>query len=216
MTSALSPDDDLLAAEYVLGVQDSETRAGLDKRVRREPLFAGAVTDWENRLGGLNDAYDAVPAPDLLAKIEARLFPSAPVAARRRFSWFGVISGLATAAALVVAVVIVTVPPQAPLAPLLTTLAAADLVYEVRADGQTLQVTRVSGNPAPAGEVHELWVIAPGASPVSLGLLADATLTVAYPTPPAGFALAISVEPAGGSPRGLPSGPVIATQLISG
>lgn len=216
MTSALSPDDDLLAAEYVLGVQDSETRAGLDQRVRREPLFAGAVTDWENRLGGLNDAYDAVPAPDLLAKIEARLFPSAPVAARRRFSWFGVIGGLATAAALVVAVLIVSVPSETPLAPLLTTLAAADLVYEVRADGQTLQVTRVSGNPAPAGEVHELWVIAPGASPVSLGLLADATLTVAYPTPPAGFALAISVEPAGGSPRGLPSGPVIATQLISG
>lgn len=214
MTGTLSPEDDLLAAEYVLGVQDIETRAGLELRLKRDAGFAAAVADWENRLSGLNDEFAEMPAPDLLPQIEARLFARQP-APVRRFGWLGLGAGAMIAAALATAVFVLTVPPQ-PLSPVLTTITTADLAYEVRADGQTLLVTRVSGSPAPAGQVHQLWVIAPGASPVSLGLLADAPLTVAYPVPPAGFALAVSVEPAGGSPSGLPSGPVIATQLISG
>lgn len=216
MTSTLSPDDDLLAAEYVLGVQDSETRAALEARIKREPLFAAAVIAWETRLGGMNDDFAETPPPDLLPRIEARLFPTAAPAPAKRFNWFGFATGISAAAALAVVVMITTVPPQVPLAPVLTTLAAADLVYEVRADGETLQVTRVSGSAAPAGQVHELWLIASGTPPTSLGLLADQPLKVAYTAPAGGWALAISVEPAGGSPRGLPSGPVIATQLISG
>lgn len=215
MTGTLSQDDDLLAAEYALGVQDSETRATLEQRIRREPAFAGAVADWENRLGGMNDGFADVPAPNLLPQIEARLFPKAPAAPRRRIGWFGFATGAISAAALAVAVIITVVPVTPPLAPLLTTLAAADLVYEVRSDGATLQVTRVSGSPAPAGQVHELWLIAAGQPPQSLGLLADAPLRVDYAAPAAGWALAVSVEPAGGAPRGLPSGPVIATQLIT-
>jgi anti-sigma-K factor RskA len=57
-------------------------------------------------------------------------------------------------------------------------------------------------------------VIAPGAAPVSLGLLGDAPLQVAYPVPPAGWTLAVSVEPAGGSSTGAPTGPVILAQEI--
>lgn len=213
MTGTLSPDDDLLAAEYVLGVQDSETRAKLEHRIRRDDQFAALVVDWENRLDGLNDDYAEVPAPNLLPQIEARLFPKAAPAARR-FTWFGFAAGAGAAAALAVAVLVTVLPVQQPLAPMLTTLAAADLVYEVRSDGDTLQVTRVSGSAAPAGQVHELWLIATGSPPVSLGLLADAPLTVTYTAPTGVWALAVSVEPAGGAPRGLPSGPVIATQLI--
>ena len=215
MTGTLNSDDDLLAAEYVLGVQDAETRARLEQRLRRDTAFAAAVAAWENRLGGMNDASSDMPVPNLLPQIEARLFAKAAATPARRFNWFG-IAGAASAAGLAVAVILTTLFLQDPLAPVLTTLSVADLVYEVRSDGETLQVTRLSGKPAPAGQVHEIWLIAPGASPVSLGLLADAALSVAYPTPPAGWALAISVEPAGGAPRGLPTGPVIATQLIPG
>ena len=49
----------------------------------------------------------------------------------------------------------------------------------------------------------------PGAAPVSLGLLADAPLAVDYPVPPRGWTFAVSIEPAGGSPTGAPTGPVI-------
>ncbi len=62
--------------------------------------------------------------------------------------------------------------------------------------------------------MHELWIIAPDAAPVSLGLLADGPLTVQYPMPPRGWTLAVSIEPAGGSPTGAPTGPVIiATEI---
>ena len=82
--------------------------------------------------------------------------------------------------------------------------------------GDTLQVTRVAGVPAAAGQVHELWMIAPDASPVSLGLAAKTDRwSITYPTPPAGFTFAVSVEPEGGSPTGQPTGPVILTAIVS-
>ena len=52
------------------------------------------------------------------------------------------------------------------------------------------------------------------AAPVSLGLLQDQPLVITYPTPPAGFTFAVSVEPEGGSPTGQPTGPVILTATV--
>ena len=75
-------------------------------------------------------------------------------------------------------------------------------------------MTRVSGVPAVEGQVHELWIIAPNAAPVSLGLLEDRPLVVTYPSPPEGFVFAVSVEPSGGSPTGQPTGPVILTAEV--
>jgi len=209
MTSPLSEDDDLIAAEYVLGVLDSAARAAAEASIRRDPDFAAAVQAWEHRLEGLNDDFAPASAPNLMPAIEARLFPVQPKPAR---SWFGWVAAGALAASLAVAVLVMQ--PAGP-APVLTTLAASDLAYEVRADGETLEITRVAGSPAPAGQVHELWLIAPGAAPVSLGLLAEGPLRVTYPTPPAGWVLAVSLEPAGGSTTGAPTGPVLMTAEIS-
>jgi anti-sigma-K factor RskA len=130
----------------------------------------------------------------------------------RRFG-FGWLLGGALAAALALVTVTTLAPPQPER---IATLATADnrLAYEVTHLGETLQVSRVAGTAAVEGQVHELWVIAPGANPVSLGLLQDAPLVVTYPVPPAGFVLAVSVEPAGGSPTGQPTGPVILTAEI--
>ena len=208
--------DDALAAEYVLGVLDLSERAAAEARIKRDPAFAAMVTDWEVRMGGLNDAYDEAPAPDLLPRIEARLFPgaAAPKPARRRFGLgFGWLSGAAIAAVVALATVATLAPPRPDL---VATLATADnrLAYRVTHFGETLQVTRVAGVPAVEGQVHELWIIAPDASPVSLGLLEDRPLVIDYPTPPEGFVFAVSVEPAGGSPTGQPTGPVILTAAV--
>jgi anti-sigma-K factor RskA len=125
------------------------------------------------------------------------------------------LAGGVVAASLVIAAVATLTPPQPVL---VATLATQDLrlSYEVRSFGDSLQVTRVAGVPAVAGQVHELWVIAPGAAPVSLGLLQDRPLTVRYPSLPAGWTLAVSVEPAGGSPTGAPTGPVILSAVTAG
>ncbi|MCE7026595.1 anti-sigma factor [Jiella avicenniae] len=70
-------------------------------------------------------------------------------------------------------------------------------------------------SPADGGRVPELWVVPPdGAAPRSLGLLHASQPVVLDVSnrqvvePDA--ALAVSMEPAGGSPTGLPTGPVVA------
>lgn len=219
MTDApLTPEeiDDALAAEYVLGVLTLSERAEAEARIKRDTGFAARVTAWEGRMAGMNDDFAEVPAPNLLPKIEARLFPQAdsPAPARRGFGLnFGWLSGVAIAAVLALATVATLAPPRPER---LVTLATADqrLSYEVSHFGNVLQVTRVAGVPAVPGQVHQLWVIAPGASPVSLGLLEDRPLVIDYPVPPDGFVFAVSVEPTGGSPTGLPTGPVILTAIV--
>lgn len=205
--------DDALAAEYVLGLQDLAERSATERRLRREPGFAALVERWEHHFAGLNDGFDEATAPNLLPQIEARLFPKAPQAARPRFNLLRWLSGMAVAAALVLAGVATLLPPQPAL---VATLATADqrLSYQVHNFGGALQVTRVAGLPAVAGQVHELWVIPPGQPPVSLGLLAEKPLVVTYPVPPEGWVLAVTVEPEGGAPGGIPTGPVILTAEI--
>lgn len=215
MTDALPSrreEDDALAGEYVLGVLSLADRQSVEARMKVDPPFARLVEGWEQRLSPLNDDYPTAPAPNLLPKIEARLF------AKSRGGTSSVIlrwlAGLAVAASLVIAAVATLIPPKPVL---VATLATADarLSYQVERFGDTLTVTRVAGVPAPAGQVHELWVIAPGAAPVSLGLLEAGPLTVRYPVP-SGWMLAVSVEPAGGSPSGVPSGPVILSAVATG
>jgi anti-sigma-K factor RskA len=206
--------DDALAAEYVLGVLDLAERAEAEARLRRDADFAALVSAWETHLAGLNDGFDPVPAPDLLPAIEARLFPVATPAKRRFGLGFGWLSGAALAAVLALALIATLVPPQPDLVARLSTTDNR-LSYEVTRSGEQLQIARVAGGPAAAGQVHELWIIAPGANPVSLGLLQDEALVIDYPVPPAGFVFAVSVEPAGGSPTGQPTGPVILTAEVA-
>ena len=209
------PEDDALAAEYVLGALDLAERSLAEARLKSDAGFAALVSEWQNRLSGLNDDYPDAPAPNLLPQIEARLFPQAVKPAR---NWFGWLAGAAVAAA----VALFFVQPQfARPAQLVATLAAdpasdiASLKYEARYGDGALTITRVAGDAAPTGRVHQLWIIAPNAAPVSLGLLDGTELTLAYPTPTAGWTLAVSVEPKGGSTTGAPTGPVILAAQIA-
>ena len=211
----LSPieQDDALAAEYVLGVLDLPERLAAEARIKNDSAFAARVLAWETRLAPMNDDFAEQPAPDLLPRIEARLFPQ-PAAAPRR-NWLGWLAGALTAAAVAVTAVVVLAPIAQ--APVIATLGEADatLRFEARFDGSAITVTRVAGNAAPAGQVQELWIIAPDAAPVSLGLLEGESLSAPYPDAPAGWTLAVSLEPAGGSPTGAPTGPVLVAGVIS-
>ncbi|MGW0614867.1 anti-sigma factor [Streptomyces sp. NPDC002788] len=59
----------------------------------------------------------------------------------------------------------------------------------------------------PGGRVHQLWLMRPGAQPRSLGLLKGDTPLVATGLGTSATSLAVTVEPAGGSPQ--PSTPPI-------
>ncbi len=90
------------------------------------------------------------------------------------------------------------------------------------APGRPASVTPVGDGAAPAGRSYELWAIAGTAAPVSLGLL-DGAAGSAVRIPPdrlppgllrPGVVLAVSLEPAGGSPGGAPTGPVLFTGTL--
>ncbi len=213
---ALPPDEaDLLAAEYALGVLDAAARAEAEARRAADPAFAAAVEDWAARLAPLDDTTPPAPAPDLMPRIEARLF-GAPAPRARRGEWRGWLAGgLATLLAAAAAVwLTIEGPPTGPVPapqPVARVAGASGAVFAVAWDRGSRTLTAIrTGGPAPAaGRTHQLWAIAPGRPPVSVGLLGAGGLTVAWDDP-AGLLFAVSLEPEGGSPSGLPTGPVIA------
>lgn len=203
--------DDLLAAEYVLGLQSLPDRVATEARIKADAAFAAQVAAWEERLSALNDAYpEATPPKDMLDRIEGRLFPAPPPKPRGFGRLAGWIGGAVTAALLLVAVAFLLPPAPA----LVAVMGDGALRFEARFAEGELTITRIAGGAAPEGQTQELWIIAPDAAPVSLGLLADAPLSVPYPEAPEGWTLAVSVEPAGGSPTGAPTGPVVAAGVI--
>ncbi len=207
----MSAEDRDIAGEYVLGTLPHADRLAFAARLKVEPALRALVAEWEERLADLNDAYDESSAPDLLPAIEARLFPKPT---RRWPLWLG---GLATATAVFLGALVLPplLAPDAP--PVIATLGEpnAALRFEAHYDGRDLILRRVAGTPPPPDRAHELWLIAPGAAPVSLGLIGAEPLRVAHAPPPKGWTLAVSLEPAGGAPGGAPTGPVLAAGEIT-
>lgn len=228
--------DDLLAAEFVLGVLDEDARLRARDRVRREAAFAALVEGWVERLSPLNISYEEVSAPSgILRAVEARLFGDPQTRNRGVIAalwdsillWRGVGIGSAFAA-LILAVVYLGAPEPEP-----------TLIAEVEQYAATLAPTedgasvialyqgaerrlRLSGLPVTPEAVNdlELWVIVGEAAPVSLGLLPEGDeISLFLDEARAGLldaatrdgiaVLAISLEPQGGSPTGAPTGPVL-------
>ncbi|MEO6276353.1 anti-sigma factor domain-containing protein, partial [Roseateles sp.] len=91
-------------------------------------------------------------------------------------------------------------------------------VASVSADGRALVARPLLPVSVQTGRVLELWSVPPeaGGAPRSLGLIAaDGSTVIARQRLPASLltggtaALAVSVEPPGGSPTGVPTGPVV-------
>ncbi|MFD0938704.1 anti-sigma factor domain-containing protein, partial [Methylobacterium trifolii] len=75
----------------------------------------------------------------------------------------------------------------------------------------TAQV-RPLGAETPAGKSLELWYVGADAAPKPIGLVGTAPGRITLPPgASADGVIAVSVEPQGGSPSGLPTGPVIYT-----
>ncbi|MDD7970690.1 anti-sigma factor [Roseinatronobacter alkalisoli] len=215
-TDDTPPPDDVLAAEYVLGLLEGDDWQAAKDRAAIDGAFAARVQAWETRLAPLNDLYDDAPAPDLMPQIEAQLFPAAPGRKRRSWLW-GLLSGTAVAAAFGVALLVwdIAAPPSGPT--LQAELVAEDreLVLQARFDMASAEL-RVSlrGQGAGADLDYELWVIDETEIPRSLGVLRDGELTIPAELAQ-GQVLALSLEPAGGSPTGLPTGDVLAVAELT-
>jgi anti-sigma-K factor RskA len=216
------PDDDLeaLAGEYCLGLLDPVEAAAAALRVDRDPTFAAAVERWNETLMPLAETLPEVAPPaSLWQAIAARTAPPKPKARGFFTSWRGV--GLGAGLAAVAAVLVVTLRPSPPTPVAVATLASpldGTFVATAERSGGALRLAVAPRHVVmPAGRVAELWVIAPGAAPKPLGLLAgDHEVDIAYQGAAlTTVALAVSIEPPGGSPTGLPTGPVIASAKFS-
>lgn len=225
------PPDEVLAGEYVLGVVDAVQRRAVQARIAADPAFARLVAEWELRLGSLHGDIAPVEVPSRVwPRIRSRLgWQTAPA---RTGLWHSI--GLwraATALAIVAAIAAVLVgraPPHVPQQPIaagpVTTLArdsgAPGWLASIDVGGGTILLVPVPAPPDARGRVPELWLIPQGKTPQPLGLLSSSR-SHAISVPPGlraalrnGSLLAVSLEPPGGAPHGVPTGPIVAKGAI--
>ena len=217
---------DALAAQYVLGTMSARARARFTRLARADPALAAAIRAWEDRLLPLADSVPPVEPPDkiwtgILARIDRTV---AAAGSQRRTAWAAVslwrglaLTGFATAIAL--ALVLLSPPLERPAATLVVVLAGQDakpaLVASAERNGRLLTIKAVSPLSPAADRSLQLWALPAAGNPRPLGLVpASGVVQIALPVD-AGTALqnvpalAVSLEPRGGSPTGLPTGPVL-------
>lgn len=240
----LETDDlpDMAAAELALGLLDGAERSAALRRVLAEPGFARAVAQWRSHVAQLFDLWPEIDAPNVFARVERSLdnVPETPavtaIAPSRSRIWPGV-AALSSIAAAGLLVVLVTRPvpvPPVPRPPVVAAAAAATptLVASIDPTAQGVAVTALYDRQAGAirltdaalTQAHrsaELWIIPADGTPHSLGLLhahGTTALTLSAENRAriaAGATLAVTLEPVGGSPSGLPTGPIVAKGALS-
>jgi len=216
------PQEDMRAAEYVLRLLDPADEAAFEARLLNEPDLKAQVLYWEAELARLVDTtVEETPPANLKRKLllEIEGTPSADAGGRKwNFAWLGFPAILAVAVVAFFAVLPIFRAPE--FDPTLhATLVSADGALHIEAgyspNGNLFKVIHEDGSPS-IGRSYELWVIgAKAQSPVSLGLvpldgeivfeISEATAALID-----GGTLAVSDEPAGGSPTGAPTGAVLA------
>ncbi|WP_341316423.1 anti-sigma factor [Paraburkholderia sp. IMGN_8] len=242
MNTPLHDPDDLRCAEYALGVLDAAERKQIEEAMQHDPQWAANVARWQNRLMSLSEDMGEMTAPpQVWARIQSELgfARSAPRGSRvrlwdniRLWRLIGIGSSVAAVALAIVSVVSVVPFGQAPVTvPGNRDYMVASLVRQGGGAGWTatvdvqrarMVIVPAGGVPAAADRSTELWIIPPGARPISLGVIAaDRPTIVSLPQDRLAqlnprTILAVSLEPHGGSPTGQPTGPVLAKGLVGG
>jgi anti-sigma-K factor RskA len=217
---------DALAAEYALGTLPARARSRFARIAKADGEVAAAIRNWEMRLAPLTEgAAPVTPPPRLWSAIAQRLGLASPALGGADAPWWARITFwrnfalTSFAAAMAFGVTLFTPGPRAPDQPIVAVLAGPDakpaLIATVLRGDRTMTVKVVGAAAVPAGKSLELWMLPTGSPPKSLGVIPDTGVgRVALPaTPDVSLAnvpaLAVSLEPAGGSPTGAPTGPVL-------
>jgi anti-sigma-K factor RskA len=217
---------DRLAAEFALGTLPPRPRARLARVARTEPAVADAIREWEQRLAPLATAVPGVnPPPKVWTRITEGLGLAEARTSAASEGWWSrlplwrALAALGFAAAVAFGVALLAPKPEVAGPPIVAVLTGPDgkaaLIASARRNEAFLLVKAVGAAPVAAGRTLELWMLPEGQPPRSLGVLPSggiARVPLAGPSDAALAnipALAVSLEPAGGSPTGLPTGPVL-------
>jgi anti-sigma-K factor RskA len=208
-----------LAAEYALGTLRGAARARLRRWMREDAALARAVSEWEVRLAPMAGTVAPVqPRVRVWKEIEARLGPEPKRGGLLR--GMGLVAG---GALLALALMVVVLPAlrkpgaeQTYVALLTEPKSQRPVLYlSARRDGSELRVRTLDPAIHVSDASLELWALPRGGKPKSLGLVAAVDRSVIRLGAGADIALgnvpmlAVSLEPKGGSPTGLPTGPVL-------
>ncbi|MGH8750636.1 MAG: anti-sigma factor [Burkholderiales bacterium] len=210
---------DKLAAEYALGTLRGAARARFAQLMKYDPALRGTVADWENRIYPLLEAApEIMPPARVWNAIKARIAggSTAPMGFWRMLGLFS--SGLAA-----VLVLYLSLAPRPDAPPAYMALLSDPktqqpvLLVSAQRNSPELTIKALSTQVIAADQSLELWALpaAEGKAPKSLGLVAVSGVTRLKLQQAADQqlgnvpALAISLEPKGGSPTGLPTGPVL-------
>ncbi|WP_020179126.1 anti-sigma factor [Methylopila sp. M107] len=225
-----------LAGEYALGLLDAGEAAAFESRAARDPAAAAALSDWRERLVGLDAAAPPIPpSAELWARIDGAIdarethastqaraeAPPSPSLAARLWGSVAAWRGAALAGAVAsVALAFVSVSayrtaerqPQV-IAVLLTPDGKPGAIVDVFADGSSY-VAPLLDVSVPSDRIMQVWTLPDKTTgPVSLGLLENdgsARLQPAsLPAPKPQQLYEITLEPSGGSPTGRPTGPIL-------
>lgn len=217
---------ELLAGRYVLGTMPRRARARFDRLIAEDAAFCADVRGWAEIFAPIDAAETPVaPPPRVWRAIEAQLGPARrPVAAPRVSSWLDSLwlwraaAGFAAAVAVALAIYVGVfateeAPPMPTVVAVLTDSKSGAPAWIARAsDDDFVTVSALGRQTIDVGHSFQLWAIA-GGPPRPLGLLSPVPghgiAVPASAVPPTGGVLAVSLEPAGGSPTGQPSGPVL-------
>ena len=212
---------DQLASAYVLGTLGVAARRRFERLLIERFDARAAAWAWETRLNRLGEAAPRIaPSPLLWQKIASRLEGAPP-----RTSWWTSLAlwrswSVASSAAAVLVAVLSLAPGRmaGPDQVAVVSDAGAVPLWLVSADLESGTLTARAVNPPAAalGRVFELWVLPAAGAPRSLGVLPvqgqtvdhslGDELRVSFET---ASGLAVSVEPLGGSPTGVPTGAVV-------
>jgi anti-sigma-K factor RskA len=214
-----------LACAYALGTLRGPARRRLERMSRTDDALASLIRHWEIALAPLASSVPAIEPPSRVWKdIEARISP--PTAQRQGPAalWraFGLVSaGLATVL-LAFFIWISGAPREEPVfvAVLIAQDSGPRMVVSMH-EPDVLRVKIVKPWKGVEGKSLELWVLPTEGAPRSLGLVAnkggDTVIRLATTDPRlrSAGALAVSLEPRGGSPTQLPTGPVLCSGAIA-
>jgi anti-sigma-K factor RskA len=214
---------DALAAEYVLGTLRGPARTRFAKIASRDPVAAEAMRRWETAFAPLAGRVPGVePAEKVWRTIESRIAAPRTMSTSPFWRPFALITGGMASVLLAFFLYVSIVPPSEPM--FVSVLTSPDNTPRLMVSMYKPDIVRVKmmkpWKDMP-GKGLELWVIPAEGHPRSLGMVSnDAPETMIHvaendPRVQGAKALAVSMEPMGGSPTGQPTGPVLCSGLIA-
>jgi len=215
---------DRLAGDYVSGTLRGPARRRFESLLPAHPLLRTAVREWQARLMPLTISIAPQKPPAAVWKrIEARIGGAVPAPPARTLWWNKLavwrgVSAFATVAVIGLAVLLASPgPAQPPVVVVLSATGTADgavpasFVASISGDGRAMVTRPLVNVSLEANRALELWALPGSGAPRSLGLISASGATVVKKGQAlaGATALAVSLEPAGGSPTGAPTGPVL-------